>query len=478
MSTARLPRQSDDFPGWYSETVRRADLAEHGAVRGTMVIRPHGYAIWEAIRRALDDRIAATGHENVYFPLLMPASVLDREAELVEGFAPEVAVVTRAGGRELSEPLVIRPTSESVIWSTYSRWVQSYRDLPVLYNQWANVVRWELRPRLFLRTTEFLWQEGHTAHETPAEAHAECLTILHEVYADVLENVLAIPVLRGRKSESERFPAARETYTLEALMRDGKALQAATSHDLGQNFARAYDVRFTGRDGSEQLAWATSWGATTRLVGGLVMAHGDDRGLRLPPAVAPVQAVIVPIPGGDDTSVAETAAALTAAIRGGGVRVRLDDRQGIRPGAKFHEWEAKGVPLRIELGARDLAARSAIVARRDTLERQEAMLAGLPELVARVLDEVQAELHAQAVRFRREHSLANPASYGDLADFLRAAGGFATARWCGDAACEERVKSDTKATIRCLPLEPRDVQGTCAVCGRPAVDQATWAQAY
>ena len=295
-----MPTQSSDFPAWYGEVVRRAGLAENSPVRGAMVIKPYGYAIWEAIQRELDDRIKATGHENFYFPLLMPASVLAQEGELVEGFAPEVAVVTEAGGKKLEEPLAVRPTSEALIWSTYARWVQSYRDLPLLYNQWANAVRWELRPRLFLRTSEFLWQEGHTAHETEEEALAETLTILHDVYADTIENVLAIPVLRGRKSESERFPGAVDTYTLEALMRDGKALQAATSHYLGQGFARSFDVRYTGRDGSEQYPYATSWGATTRLVGGVVMAHGDDRGLRLPPRVAPQQVVIVPIFRADD----------------------------------------------------------------------------------------------------------------------------------------------------------------------------------
>src|SRR4051812_45186034 len=308
MSTTRLPTQSSDFPAWYGEVVRRAGLAESSPVRGAPIIKPYGYAIWEAIQRELDDRIKATGHENLYFPMLMPASVLAQEGELVEGFAPEVAVVTEAGGKRLEEPLVLRPTSEALIWSTYARWIQSYRDLPLLYNQWANVVRWELRPRLFLRTTEFLWQEGHTAHETEAEAIEEALTMLRDVYADTIENVLAIPVLRGRKSESERFPGAVDTYTLEALMRDGKALQAATSHYLGQGFARTYGARYTGRDGSDQYPYATSWAATTRLVGAVVMVHGDDRGLRLPPRVAPQQVVIVPIAhGGDAARVHEAA---------------------------------------------------------------------------------------------------------------------------------------------------------------------------
>src|SRR5204863_6948686 len=325
--------------------------------------------------RGLADRSKATGHGNVYFPLLVPASVLAREGELVEGFAPEVAVVTEAGEKKLEEPLAVRPTSEALIWSTYARWVQSYRDLPLLYNQWANVVRWELRPRLFLRTTEFLWQEGHTAHETEEEALAEAPTILHDVYADTIESVLAIPVLRGRKSESERFPGAVDTYTLEALMRDGKALQAATSHYLGQGFARTFDVRYTGRDGSEQYPYATSWGASTRLVGGVVMAHGDDRGLRLPPRVAPRQVVIVPIFSDDDRDdVLAAAAAVADGLRTAGVRVHVDDRPEYRPGFKFNDWELKGVPLRIELGARDLAAGAATVARRDTAEKQQVPL--------------------------------------------------------------------------------------------------------
>src|ERR671928_83313 len=326
MSTSAIPSQTADFAAWYGEVVRRAGLAENSPVRGAMVIKPYGYAIWEAIQRELDHRIKATGHENFYFPLFVPASVLAQEGELVEGFAPEIAVVTEAGGKKLEEPLVVRPTSEALIWSTYARWVQSYRDLPLLYNQWANVVRWELRPRLFLRTSEFLWQEGHTAHETEAQAVAETLSILHGVYADTVENVLAIPVLRGRKSASERFPGAVDTYTLEALMRDGKALQAATSHYLGQGFARAFGVRYTGRDGSEQYPYATSWGASTRLVGGVVMAHGDERGLRLPPCVAPQQVVIVPIFREEQrTAVLEAAAAVADDLRAVSLRVRVDD---------------------------------------------------------------------------------------------------------------------------------------------------------
>jgi prolyl-tRNA synthetase len=478
MSNRALPTQTQDFPAWYGEVVRRAGLAEHAAVRGAMVIKPYGYAIWEAIQRELDDRIKATGHENLYFPLLTPASVLAQEGNLVEGFAPEVAVVTEAGGKRLEEPLVLRPTSEALIWSTYARWVQSYRDLPLLYNQWANVIRWELRPRLFLRTTEFLWQEGHTAHETEEEAVAETLTILHEVFADTIENVLAIPVLRGRKSASERFPGAVDTYTLEALMRDGKALQAATSHYLGQGFARTYDVRYTGRDGAEQYPYATSWAATTRLVGGVVMTHGDDRGLRLPPRVAPQQVVIVPIFRGDERAdVSQAAAALARELRSAGVRVKVDDREEHRPGFKFNEWELKGVPLRVEIGTRDLAADAVTVARRDTGEKQQIPLAHATAALRAMLDDVQAALFQQARGEQQRRTLRDPGSYDEMVEYLCAGEGFAVAAWCERAECEARVKDDSAATIRCLPLDAQPT-GACVCCGRPAATTAVWAQAY
>jgi prolyl-tRNA synthetase len=480
MSTNALPTQASDFPAWYGEVVRRAGLAENSAVRGAMVIKPYGYAIWEAIQRELDDRIKATGHENLYFPLFVPASVLAQEGELVEGFAPEIALVTEAGGRKLEEPLAVRPTSEALIWSTYARWVQSYRDLPLLYNQWANVVRWELRPRLFLRTTEFLWQEGHTAHETEAEALAETLTILHDVYADTVENVLAIPVLRGRKSESERFPGAVDTYTLEALMRDGKALQAATSHYLGQGFARTFDVRYTGRDGSEQYPYATSWGATTRLVGGLVMAHGDDRGLRLPPLVAPQQVVVVPIFREEDrTDVLQVAAALADELRAANVRVRVDDRPEHRPGFKFNEWELKGAPVRIEIGGRDLAAGAVTVARRDTGEKQQIPLPRVAAAIAELLSDVQTSLFHTARAEQERRTLSDPSGYDELIEYLRNAAGFVEAPWCGRRECEARVKDDSSATIRCLPLDEQPAPaGACICCGRSAVTPAVWAQAY
>ncbi|MGH2719513.1 MAG: proline--tRNA ligase, partial [Actinomycetota bacterium] len=402
-----LPKQSEDFPAWYQAVVKGAELAEPSLVRGTMVIRPYGYAIWERIQAAVDSRIKETGHENLYFPLFIPAKLLEKEAEHVEGFSPEVAVVTHAGGEELDEPIVVRPTSETIIWETYAKWIQSYRDLPLLYNQWANVVRWELRPRLFLRTTEFLWQEGHTAHETSDEAYAEARTILEKVYRATIEGDLAIPVRLGRKSAAQRFPGAVETLTMEALMLDGRALQAGTSHFLGQNFAKAYDVRFLGRDGKEEYAWATSWAVTTRLIGALIMAHGDDLGLRLPPTLAPIQVVIVPIYRSEEErgAVLGVAADLAAGLRGRGVRVRIDDREEHRPGYKFNEWELKGVPVRIEIGPRDLAKGQVVLYRRDLLEKAPTQVSDLIDRVPAVLAEIQQELFDQAAAFRERRTL-------------------------------------------------------------------------
>jgi prolyl-tRNA synthetase len=479
-----LPKQSDDFPAWYQEVVKGAGLAENSLARGTMVVKPYGWAIWERIQRAMDDRIKATGHENLQFPLFIPYRLLEREAEHVEGFAPEVAVVTHAGGEKLEEPLVVRPTSETIIWDTYSRWVQSWRDLPLLYNQWCNVVRWELRPRLFLRTTEFYWQEGHTAHATAGEALAEQRTMLTALYQDTAEEVLAMDVRPGHKTESERFPGAVDSMTIEALMRDGKALQAGTSHYLGQNFAKAYDVRFQNRDGDLEYAYATSWGASTRLVGGLIMQHGDDRGLRLPPVLAPHQVVVVPIFKTDD----EQAKVLEAANRvardlgepdgtAGAVRVKLDDREGVRPGFKFNEWELKGVPVRIELGPRDLDAGTVTVLRRDTLHKDTESLDRLDQVVPSLLVDIQRNLRREAVAFTEEHTI-EPAGYDEMRSFLEASGGFAVAPWCADAECEARVKRETSATIRFMPLDPVDVRGTCIVCDRPATERATWARAY
>jgi prolyl-tRNA synthetase len=478
MSTSKLPSQATDFPAWYVEVVRRAELAEHGPAKGSMIIKPHGYAIWEHTQRALDDRFKATGHENVYFPLLIPMSLLEKEADHVEGFAPQVAVVTRGGGQELEEPLAIRPTSEAIIWSTYKRWIQSYRDLPLLYNQWANVLRWEMRTRLFLRTSEFLWQEGHTAHATADEATAEALQML-EVYRQVAEDVLAIPVHRGRKSAGERFPGAVETYCIEGLMRDAKALQCGTSHFLGQNFAKAYDVTFLNADGELEHAWATSWGFSTRMIGATIMAHGDDAGLRLPPAVAPIQVVIVPIHRTDEerAAVHPVADALRADLAAIGIRVRLDDRDQHRPGYKFAEWELKGVPVRIELGPRDVASGRAVVAGRLGGDKEELPLATLVSGMAARLASVQSALFADALAFR-EANTHEITTFDGFTIGVEEQGGFWIGAWCGDAACEAEISARTKASIRFLPLEPGDPGAACMHCGAPGTELATWARAY
>jgi len=478
MSTNKLPAQADDFPAWYVEVVKRAELAEHGPAKGSMIIKPHGYAIWELTQRALDDRFKATGHENLYFPLLIPMSLLEQEAAHVEGFAPQVAVVTHGGGEKLEEPLAIRPTSEAIIWSTYKRWIQSYRDLPLLYNQWANVVRWEMRTRLFLRTSEFLWQEGHTAHATSAEATEEALRML-EVYREVAEDVLGIPVFSGRKSAAERFPGAVETYCIEGLMRDAKALQCGTSHFLGQNFAKAYDVTFLNADGVAEHAWATSWGFSARMVGATVMANGDDAGLRLPPSVAPIQVAIVPIYRTDDehASVLAVAEKLRADLAAAGIRVRLDDRDQHRPGYKFAEWELKGVPVRIECGPRDLSANRVVVASRLGGEKEEVAVAEVAGGMADRLASVQRDLFADAVAYR-EANTHEITSFEAFAIGVEARGGFWFGPWCGEASCEAEISARTKATIRFLPLEATDPGAACMHCGRPGVDVAHWARAY
>jgi prolyl-tRNA synthetase len=473
-----LPTHADDFPGWYQEVVRQADLAENSLVRGTMVIKPYGYALWEAIRDALDLRFKQTGHENLYFPMFIPARLLEKEKEHVEGFAPEVALVTHAGGEELGEPLVVRPTSETIIWDTYSRWVQSYRDLPLLYNQWANIVRWEMRPRLFLRTTEFLWQEGHTAHETQEEAWEETKRML-DVYRQVAEDVMAMPVHMGRKTASERFPGAVETLTIEALMRDAKALQSGTSHYLGENFSRAYGVTYLGRDGEEHFAHATSWGSSTRLVGGLIMAHGDDRGLRLPPRMAPVQVVIVPIFRSDDerSRVLGAATAMAVEWRAAGMRVRVDDREDLRPGFKFADHELRGVPVRVELGPRDLDAGQLTLARRDGGEKFTWPVEGAGDRLPDLLEDIQRALFEDAIAYRDAHSTA-VTSYDELRAWIESPGGFATGAWCGSEDCEAKVKTETKATIRFLPLEQESPGAACVVCGSEGAEIATWAQSY
>ncbi len=474
--TEITPR-SQDFSRWYLDVVRRAELADYSPVKGCMVIRPYGYAIWELIQQALDSRIKASGHVNAYFPLFIPNSLLTKEAEHVEGFAPQVAYVTHGGGEELEEKLVVRPTSEAIIGTMYANWVQSWRDLPILINQWANVVRWEKKTYPFLRTTEFLWQEGHTAHETEAEAEEETLKIL-DLYAEVSETVLGVPVVKGRKSESEKFAGALRTYSIEALMGDGRALQAGTSHNLGQNFAKAFEITFQARDKSVQYVWGTSWGVTTRLVGGMIMVHGDDSGLVLPPRLAPHQVVIVPIPRGNwQETVLPKAREIQQQLAAGGVRVVLDDRDAYTPGWKFAEWELRGVPLRLEIGPKDIEKSAVLVARRDTREKQSVAMDGLVGRVRDLLDEVQRTLFERAVKFREERTQ-RVDGYDAFRQVMEGRPGFVIAPWCGSADCEAQIKADTQATIRNMPAGGATPRGSCVRCDRPAQAEAWFAKAY
>jgi len=475
-----LTTRSDDFAAWYNEVIMRAELADHSPVRGCMVIRPNGYALWEHMQQALDRMLKDTGHENAYFPLFIPQSFLAREAEHVEGFAPETAVVTHGGGKELEEPLVIRPTSETIIYAMFSKWIQSWRDLPVLMNQWCNVVRWELRTRLFLRTTEFLWQEGHTAHATEAEAEEEARRMLG-VYRTFMEEFIAMPVITGLKSDSERFAGAIRTYAAEALMQDNKSLQAGTSHFLGQNFAKAFDTTFQTEAGGLDHVWSTSWGVSTRLIGGLVMTHGDDTGLVCPPRLARYQVVIVPIYRTDEqrADVIEAAERIRGELHAAGVRVHLDSRDGMKPGAKYYEWEARGTPLRIELGPRDLEAGTVVIAKR-TGGKESVPLEGLAADMADRLDALQQELFDAALERREANSLRG-ATREQLREFIAGDGGFVYAGWCGEAQCEADIKADTKATIRVLPDEEfRSAESptTCVWCDKPSVTEAVWAKAY
>jgi prolyl-tRNA synthetase len=473
--TEITPR-SQDFSRWYLDVVRRAELADYSPVKGCMVIRPYGYAIWELLQQALDSRIKATGHVNAYFPLFIPNSLLTKEAEHVEGFAPQVAYVTHGGGEELEEKLVVRPTSEAIIGTKYADWVQSWRDLPILINQWANVVRWEKKTYPFLRTTEFLWQEGHTAHETEAEAEEETLKIL-DLYADVCESVLAMPVVKGQKTESEKFAGALRTYSIEALMGDGRALQAGTSHNLGQNFAKAFDIKFQARDKSVQYVWGTSWGVTTRLVGGMIMVHGDDSGLVLPPNIAPYQVVIVPI-GRDNwrEAVLPKAQEIQAQLRAAGIRVTLDERDE-RPGWKFSEWELRGVPLRLEIGPKDIEKSAVLVARRDTREKQSLPMDGLANRLRDLLAEVQRSLFDRARQFRDEHTQ-RTTSYDEFKSIMEGRPGFVIAPWCGQTECEAQIKAETQATIRNMPLGSSNPGGLCVRGDAPAVAEAWFAKAY
>jgi len=473
--TEITPR-SQDFSRWYLDVVRRAELADYSPVKGCMVIRPYGYAIWELIQQAFDREFKKTGHVNAYFPLFIPNSLLTKEAEHVEGFAPQVAYVTHGGGEELEEKLVVRPTSEAIIGTMYASWVQSWRDLPILINQWANVVRWEKKTYPFLRTTEFLWQEGHTAHETHDEAEAETLMIL-DLYARVAETVLAMPVVKGRKSESEKFAGALRTYSIEALMGDGRALQAGTSHNLGQNFAKAFDIKFQARDKSVQYVWGTSWGVSTRLVGGVIMTHGDDSGLVLPPNVAPYQVVVVPI-GRENwrETVLPKAREIADQLRAAGLRVTIDERDE-RPGWKFSEWEMRGVPLRLEIGPKDIEKSAVLVARRDTREKQSVAMESLATRIPELLADVQNGLFERARQFRDEHTQ-RTRSYDEFKQIMEGRPGFVIAPWCGDAACEAQIKAETQATIRNMPLDATPPGGACIRCNMDAIADAWFAKAY
>ncbi len=469
--------QSTDFSRWYLDVVRKAELADYSPVKGFMVIRPYGYAIWEHIQRELDTRIKATGHVNAYFPLLIPESLLLKEAEHVEGFAPQVAWVTKGGTEDLEERLIVRPTSETIFGVMYQKWIQSWRDLPLLINQWANVVRWEKVTRPFLRTTEFLWQEGHTAHETEAEAQEETLKIL-ALYKDVCENVLAVPVVDGQKSDSEKFAGASRTYSIEALMGDGRALQAGTSHNLGQNFAKAFDIQFQGRDKTLQYVWTTSWGVTTRLVGAVIMTHGDDSGLILPPKVAPWQVVIVPIPRGNwKDTVLPACEAIRDELVAAGIRVKLDADDSQTPGWKYAEYQMRGVPLRLEIGPKDIEKKSVFSARRDTKAKAPLPMDGLAARVTALLDEIQASLLARARAFRDAHTSAAGA-YDEFKQIMEGRPGFVVSPWCGNGDCEATIKAETQATIRNIPFGSTTPTGTCVRCDKPAVVNAWFAKAY
>lgn len=475
-----LTPRAKDFSAWYNEAVMRAELADYSAVRGCMVIRPNGYAIWELMQGALDRMFKDTGHRNAYFPLFIPQSYLQKEAEHVEGFAPEVAVVTRAGGKELEEPLVVRPTSETIIYASFAKWIQSYRDLPLLINQWCNIVRWEMRTRLFLRTTEFLWQEGHTAHVDEADAERETRQMLG-VYRRFAEEWMAMPVITGVKTATEKFAGALRTYAVEALMQDNKSIQAGTSHNLGQNFARAFEVQYQTAAGGLDYVWNTSWGVSTRLVGGLVMTHGDDVGIVCPPKLAPTQVVVVPIYRSDTerAAVGEVTERAVRELKAAGLRVELDAREGMKPGAKYYEWEGRGVPLRLEVGPKDVAKGQVFAARR-TGGKAPIPLAGLAAGVATALDEIQAGLYRTALE-RREANSRRGVSKDELIAMMDGPGGFAYGGFCGSVACENAIKEATKATVRVLPdaeFRSPSPPARCVWCGAASVTEAVWAKAY
>jgi prolyl-tRNA synthetase len=480
--------QSEDFSAWYNDVVFRAELVDRGPVRGSMVIRPYGYRIWELLQADLDGRIKATGHQNAYFPLLIPQSYMEREAEHVEGFAPELFTVTHAGGKELEEPLVIRPTSETIIGEMMAKWINSHRDLPLLLNQWANVLRWEMRPRMFLRTSEFLWQEGHTAHATAADATAETMLALG-FYQDVAVGTAALATVPGEKTPGERFAGAERTFTLEGMMRDGRALQAGTSHFMGTNFAAAFGITYTSESGTAELCHTTSWGMTTRMIGALIMTHGDDKGLRCPPRLAPIELVIVPIYKTDEerARVLEVADKLKASLAQwerrapGRLRIEIDAREGVKPGAKYYHWELRGVPLRMELGPRDIDKGQCVLVRRDTGEKASVSLLAIGEEVHDRLVAIQDDMLIAARERREQNSVRHQISYDDFRALMDGAGAFVYAGWCGSAECEAAVKEETKATIRCLPDEEfrsAVAPTTCLRCGKASKEEALWARAY
>jgi len=486
-----LSKREENYSDWYNELVVKADLAEHSAVKGCMVIKPYGYAIWEKMQQALDKMFKDTGHVNAYFPLFIPKSFFSKEASHVEGFAKECAVVTHyrlktaENGEivvdetaKLDEELIVRPTSETIIWNTYKGWIQSYRDLPILVNQWANVVRWEMRTRLFLRTTEFLWQEGHTAHSTAQEAIAETEQML-DVYADFAEKWMAIPVIKGVKTANERFAGALETYCIEALMQDGKALQAGTSHFLGQNFAKAFDVKFANKEGKQDFVWATSWGVSTRLMGALVMTHSDDKGLVLPPKLAPFQVVIVPIYKGEEqlAQISEVVKKMKTELEAKGITVKYDNRDTQRPGWKFAEYELKGVPVRIAIGARDLENGTVEVARRDTMEKETLQQADIANKIEHLLEQIQDNLYQKALSMR-EAKTYTANTYEEFKQTLEATPGFILAHWDGTPETEQKIKEETKATIRCIPLNNKQEAGTCIYSGKPSTQRVVFARAY
>jgi len=479
MSDQKLPTRAEDYNEWYNQLVLRAELADYAPVRGCMIVRPYGWAIWENIQQSLDRRFKATGHMNAAFPLLIPKSFIEKEKSHVEGFSPELAVVTIGGGEKLEEPLVIRPTSETIIGHAYAKWIQSYRDLPVLINQWNSVVRWELRTKLFLRTLEFFWQEGHTAHATFDEAEFETRQML-DIYTDFAVNDAAIPVIPGRKSASERFAGADQTYSIEAMMGDGKALQSGTSHNLGQNFAKAFEIKYLDKTGVQQFCWTTSWGLSTRVVGAIIMVHGDDQGLVLPPKLAPYQIVIVPIAKTDEerSQTIEAARKLKSTLDKADYRVKIDERDGVSPGFKFNDWEMRGVPLRIEIGPKDLAKNSVMLARRDRPGREGKSPASMDDIagmVGNMLNEIQAGMLAKALAFR-ESRTSEPNDYAEFKTAVET--GFARSFWCGSANCEAKIKEETKATMRCIPLEQSGGDGKCIFCGESAKEKGIFAKAY